>query len=55
MHEMSNPVFWKNEKSTFIYLLSAELAQRVVKVKAVIVCYQILNTSLKFCHRFVCH
>ena len=28
LHEMANPVFWEN------LLLSAELAQRVVKVKA---------------------
>ena len=32
LHEMSNPVFWKNKKK-FINMLSAELAQKVVKVK----------------------
>ena len=33
LHEMSKPVFWENKKKNIIYLSSAELAQRVVKVK----------------------
>ena len=34
LHEMLNPVFWeKKKKKNIAYLLSAELAQRVVKDK----------------------
>ena len=32
LHEMPNPVFWENKKNA-INLSSAEIAQRVVKVK----------------------
>ena len=32
LHEMSKPIIWENKKS-IIMLLSAELAQRVVKIK----------------------
>ena len=34
LHEMSEPVFWKKKKNkkNIISLLSAEIAQRVVKV-----------------------
>ena len=42
LHEMSNPEFEKNKKN--ISLVSAELAQRVVKVKA---------QSSYFCLNFV--
>ena len=31
--EMSNPVFWEKNKKNIMNLLSAELAQRAVKVK----------------------
>ena len=33
LHEMSNPVCWEKNKKSIIDLLSAELAQGVVKVK----------------------
>ena len=32
LHEMSNPVFWKNKRNA-IDLSSAEFAQRMVKVE----------------------
>ena len=32
LHGMSNPVFWEKNKKNITHLLSAELAQRVVKL-----------------------
>ena len=34
LHEMSEPAFWEKNKKNIINLLSAELTQSVVKVKA---------------------
>ena len=56
LHEMSNPVFWKNEKN--INLLSAELPQRVLKIKLsklteVSNCYKnVKNTSCPVCEKY---
>ena len=33
LHKMSSPVFWEKVRKLFVSLSSAELAQRVVKVK----------------------
>ena len=41
---MSNPVFWKNKKN-IINLPSAELAQRVIKVKLIIMMEQNKQTK----------
>ena len=35
LHDMSNPVFWKNKKNIIISLLSVKIAQRVVKIKTI--------------------
>ena len=39
LHELPNPVFRKNNKSIIIFFLSAELGQRVVKVKTAVHAY----------------
>ena len=44
LHETSNPVFRRNKKNIF-NLSSAELAQRVVKVKVHFVCVEALCPS----------
>ena len=43
LHELLKPIFWKNKRTDFISLSSAEFAQRVVNFKLLALSYIILT------------